>query len=346
MVNIMSMWLDHQYISTLSVRLDKFTRKGEYTYNFRCPICGDSQTNRTKARGYVFAKKGGLFYKCHNCQASLSLGGLIRAVDVNLYKEYCLERYKAGETGRKAHKEHNFVFKPVVFESTRKENAFKGLLTPIKKLPEDHEVNVYVRSRKIPEHKYDLLYLVDDSTKLKQFAPGYDEKIVTTEPRLVLPFFDENDELIGLSGRAIRGEKLRYLTMRIKDDAPMIFGIDRLDKTQPIYVTEGPIDSLFLPNACAVGSSNLKYAGDYLPKESLVLVYDNEPRNKNVMKEVKIAIENGFKVCIWPKSIEQKDINDMIRHANMNLDEVLATINNNTFSGPKALLEFNMWSKV
>jgi len=342
----MSMWLDHQYISTLSVRLDKFARRGEYTYNFRCPICGDSQTNRNKARGYVFAKKGGLFYKCHNCQASMSLGSLIRAVDVNLYKEYCMERYKAGETGNKPHKEHNFVFKPVVFESSRKGNAFKGLLTPIKKLDDDHEVNVYVRNRKIPKNKYDLLYYVDDSTKLKQFAPGYEDKIVTTEPRLILPFFDDDDNLIGLSGRAIRGENLRYLTMRIKDDGPMLFSLNNVDKTQTVYVTEGPIDSMFLPNAIAVGSSNLKYASEYISKESLVLVYDNEPRNRNVMRELKTSIENGFRVCVWPKSIKEKDINDMIRCAGMTQDEVLDVVNKNTFSGPQALLEFNMWSLV
>ena len=189
----------------------------------------------------------------------MSLGTLIKELDPALYKEYCLERYKAGETGvREAHKEHGFVFKPVVFESTKKDNAFKGLLLPIKKLADKHEVREYLRSRKIPEHRYEDLYYVDDIQKFKQFANGYDEKIKGNEPRLVLPFFDQEDELIGLSGRAIRGEKLRYVTIRIKDDVPMIFSQQNVDKLQTIYVTEGPIDSLFLPNAVAVGNANLK----------------------------------------------------------------------------------------
>lgn len=339
----MSMWLDHQYIGTISVRLEKFSRKGDYLYNFRCPICGDSQTNRNKARGYIFPQKGGMFFKCHNCQASLTLGNLIKHVDPNLYKQYCLDRYKEGDTGRKAHKAHNYVFKPVVFESNRQDNAFRGLLSPLKKMATDSEVIDYVRSRKIPEHRYEDLYFVDDISKFKQFAEGYDEKIVGDEPRLVLPFFDENDDLVGLSGRALRGEKIRYVTIRIKDDAPMIFNLNNVNKDQTIYVTEGPIDSLFLPNSVAVGNANLKSVGDYLPKDNIVLVYDNEPRNKEIVREIKTAIELGFSVVIWPDNIMEKDINDMVMNGKMSADEIVNTINKNTFRGPMALLNFNNW---
>lgn len=342
----MSMWLDHKYIGTLSVRLEKFSRKGEYTYNFRCPICGDSQTNRSKARGYIFASKGGMFYKCHNCQAGMSLGSLIKHVDPNLYKEYCMERYTSGETGRKAHKTHNFIFKPVVFESRRKEDPFKGILTPLKKLDESHEAVKYVKNRMIPESRYADLYFVDDSTKLRAFIPDQEDKIVTDEPRLVLPYFDEDNELVGLSGRALRGEKLRYLTLRIKEESPMLFNMQSIDKTQKIYVTEGPIDSLFLPNSVAVGSANLKYAGNHLPKESLVLVYDNEPRNKNVMHELRSAITEGFSVCIWPKTYREKDINDLVKNAKLTSDEIIETINKNTFCGARAALAFTTWSLV
>ena len=342
----MSMWIDHKYAGILSVKLDKFAREGEYLYNFRCPICGDSQKNKTKARGYLFAKKGGMFYKCHNCHASMSLGNLIKAVDPNLYKEYCLDRYKEGETGVKPHKEHNFVFKPVVFESNRQQNAMLRGLTPIKKLSIEHKALQYVMDRKIPTDKYDLLYYVDDAQKLKQFADGYDDKIKGNESRLIIPFIDDSNELIGLSGRALDANPVRYLTVRIKDNVPMIFGLNNVHKNQTIYVTEGPIDSLFLPNAIATGNSNLKAAGEVLNKDDLVLVYDNEPRNKEVMREMKGAIESGFKVCIWPKDIDAKDINEMILKLNMTQKDVLDVINKNTFSGLPALLNYNSWSMV
>jgi transcription elongation factor Elf1 len=337
----MSMWIDQKYIGTISARLEKFSRKGNYLYNFRCPICGDSQTNRNKTRGYVFAGKGGLYYKCHNCSASMTLGNLIKHVDPALYKEYCLDRYKEGETGRKPHKDHGFVFKPVTFGSKANEN-FKGVLTKITDLSETHEAVRYVNSRKIPNDKKKLLYFVDDVQKLKKFSPNYEEKIVTNEPRVVVPFFHTDGDLVGLSCRALRGEKQRYLVVKIKDDLPMIFNMDNIDTNETIYITEGALDSLFLPNAGAVGNSNLKYVLDYLPKDKVVLIYDNEPRNKEIVREMKDAIDAGANICIWPKSYEEKDINEMIL-AGKTQDEILDTINKNSFCNAQALLEYNIW---
>lgn len=335
----MSIWIDQKYIGNISARLDKFTRKGDYTYNFRCPICGDSQTNRNKARGYIFARQGGLFYKCHNCSVSMSLGNLIKSMDPSLYKEYCLERYKSGETGRKPHKSHGFVFKPVKFGSNKTEN-FQGILTKISDLPETHEAFQYLVKRKLPLNKISELYYVDDVSKLKKLAPEYEDKIVTHEPRIVMPFYDEKNELVGISCRAIRGEKMRYLVIKIKDDLPFLYNLENIDSKQTVYVTEGPIDSLFLPNAVAVGNSNLKYALKYI--DAPVLIYDNEPRNKEIIREMKDAIDSGASVCIWPKTIKEKDINEMIM-SGMTQGEIIFLINKNTFSGAQALLEFNMW---
>jgi transcription elongation factor Elf1 len=334
------MWIDQKFIGALSPKLDKFARKGDYLYNFRCPICGDSQTNKNKARGYVFAGKGGLYFKCHNCAASLSLGNLIKQVDPALYREYCLDRYKSGETGRKAHKDHGFVFKPVTFGSNKTDN-YKGVLVKLSSLSESHEAVKYAKSRKIPEDKIDSLYYVDDVSRLKLLAPEYEEKLVTNEPRLVLVFNDADGELVGVSCRAMRGEKQRYVVVKIKDDSPFIYNMDCVNTNETIYVTEGPIDSLFLPNAVAVGNSNLKQALDHIDGNK-VLVYDNEPRNKEIVREMKTAIDANATVCIWPKEVKEKDINDMIL-AGKTQEEILFTINKNTFSGPQALLEFNNW---
>jgi transcription elongation factor Elf1 len=338
----MSIWIDQKYLGSLSVRLEKFSKKGDNIYNFRCPVCGDSQTNKNKARGYVFAKKGGMFYKCHNCSVSMSLGSLIKTLDPTLYKEYCLDRYKEGDTGRKPHKDHGFVFKPVRFATNKHEN-FKGLLVPLKELNDSHEAVVYAKNRKIPKEKFDLLFYVEDISNMKTFAPDYADKLVTNEPRLVLPFYNAENELVGFSCRALRGEKQRYIVIRIKEDSPMLYNQHLIDKKQLVYVTEGPIDSLFLPNAIAVGSSNLVVAlKEY---QNACLIYDNEPRNKEIVREIKKAIELNANVCIWPKNIKEKDINEMVM-SGITPGEILFLINKNTFSGLKAMLEFNNWRMV
>lgn len=339
----MSMWLDQKYVGILSIHLDQFKRKGSSDFNFRCPVCGDSKKSKTKARGYIFPRKGGLFYHCHNCLVGMSLGNLIKHVNSNLYKEYQLERYSEGDTGRKPHKDHGYVFKPLKFGNSQTETLFNRIVTPIKNLSEGHEIVEYVRSRKIPEDRYNTLYYVENIQDLKKLAPGYEDKIITNEPRMVLPFYNKNNKLVGLTARGIRGEQFRYLNLKIDEDDPMIFGIHNIDLTKPIYVTEGPIDSLFLPNSVASGNANLRIVADHLPKDKLVLIYDNEPRNDQIVKNMQRAIDEGFSLCIWPKSYCEKDINDMIVKSSTELNELISTIEARTFSGPRLMLEFNGW---
>ena len=339
----MSMWIDQKYIGILSIHLEQFKRKGSNDFNFRCPICGDSKKSKTKARGYIFPRKGGLIYKCHNCQVGMSLGNLIKHVNFNLYKQYQLERYSEGDTGRKAHKDHGYVFKPLKFGNSQTETLFDRILTPIKKLNKCHEIVKYVRSRKIPEDRYNTLYYVENVQDLKKLAPEYEDKIITNEPRLVLPYYNRKNKLVGLTARGIRGENFRYLNLKIDADDPMIFGIDTIDLDKSIYVTEGPIDSLFLPNCVSVGNANLKVVADHLPKDKTILIYDNEPRNEQIVRNMHRAINDGFSLCIWPNTYIEKDINDMIVKSSIELNELISTIEERTFSGPRLMLEFNGW---
>lgn len=337
----MSMWLDQKYVGTLSIRLDKFARKSEYLYNFRCPICGDSQTNKNKARGYLFAKKGGMFYKCHNCAASMSLGTLIKQIDPSLYKEYALERYKTGENGNKATHKPTFVFKPVTFTT---KNTYPNILTPLSKLPKTHEAWVYALSRGLPENKIVSLFYVNDVSRLTEINPNYKDRITTNEARLVIPFYNSEKELIALSARAISENRIRYITMRVvEDDVTLLYNIENVNMQEKCYVTEGPFDSMFLPNAIAVCSSNLTVALQYV--KNCVLIYDNQPRNKEIVREIKSAIAADAMVCIWPSDTKEKDINEMIL-AGKTQDEIYTTINKNTFRGLEAMINFNKWKKV
>ena len=51
--------------------------------------------------------------------------------------------------------------------------------------------------------------------------------------------------------RAIRDESLRYILVKIEEDSPTVFGLDSVDLEKEVFVVEGPIDSLFLPNSIA-----------------------------------------------------------------------------------------------
>lgn len=336
----MSLYLDQKYLMLISNRLPLFKKKKDNTYNCRCIICGDSTKNRRKARGYFFSYKTELRYKCHNCDASLSFGNFIKTYASDLFSQYTLEKYSEGHV-KVSNTEPIFKFEEPQFK-TSDEKLIDSLLDRVDTLNEDHEVVKFVEGRKIPKNKFKLLYYIDNIKNIVQLNDKYKESIQGEEPRLVLPFYDSNHQLSGVTCRALRGEALRYVTIKVKDGVPLIFGIEDVDKTKPIYVVEGPIDSLFLDNAIAVaGTSFGKLTETGLTKESMIVVFDNQPRNKEVCKLIEKNIDQGYKVIIWPQNIDEKDINEMVL-AGRNVKKILKE---NTYSGLTAKAKFISWKR-
>ena len=96
--------IDVKYINLISSRLSKFKRVKPNLYNFRCPICGDSQKNKNKARGYFYQVKNNTNYKCHNCGVNISFNNFLKKIDPTTQKQYAFEKFKEGFGGSK-----NFV---------------------------------------------------------------------------------------------------------------------------------------------------------------------------------------------------------------------------------------------
>jgi DNA primase len=340
----MSVFIDRAFLLRAAPKLHKFTQKKENLYNFRCPLCGDSQKNKVKARGYIYEKKNNYFFMCHNCGASTSFYNFLEKVDTTLLKEYALERYKHDESRNISNTKPDFSgFK------TEKPIFKKSLGIPsIASLPTGHFARDYVGHRKIPDRAFDSLYFADD---FKAFVDslGFNqlgqERLIEGDKRLVIPFYDRDKNLIAFQGRALGESKLRYITMKLDVDSYKVFGLDRIDMEQPIYVTEGPIDSLFIKNAVATADSNLTSITKVLPKDGVVLIYDNEPRNKEIVKQMEKAIDDHYKVVIWPEMIQSKDINDMILYG-FTKEEIQDIIEKHTYLNLRAKMEFVNWKKV
>jgi predicted RNA-binding Zn-ribbon protein involved in translation (DUF1610 family) len=336
----MSVYIDRTFLLRLSPKLSKFTQKKEDLYNFRCPLCGDSQKNKSKSRGYVYRKKNDYFYMCHNCGVSTTFFNLLDKVDPNLSKEYSLERYKDSASG------NNYV-KPNFEEFKTELPKFKKTLgiPSIKSLPKEHYAKVYVESRKIPEEFHSELYFAEDFKGFVDSLQIEKEGLKEEDPRLVIPFYDADKNLIAFQGRALGESKLRYITVKLSDDNSKVFGLDRINQEETIYVVEGPIDSMFLENAVATADSNLSSISKLFDKNKVVLVYDNEPRNKDICKQIDKCIEEHYNVVIWPEYVEEKDINDMILNGFLP-DEIQEIISKNTFVNLRAKMEFINWKKV
>ena len=342
----MSLHIDLKYTQLLTPRFEKYTRKNDYLFNVRCPLCGDSKKNKSKMRGYIYRKSNDLFYRCHNCGAGCSLGNLIKQLDGNLFKEYLMERYKSGELGKSFETNNTLQITSPKFdkiETKAFDNAERCDM-----LPEQHFCIQYLKTRRVPQSVYSRLYYTDNYKKLcDEVYPQHDKKI-TEDKRLVIPFYNEYNDLIAISGRALENadNKLRYVTIRTNsDENKLIYGLDRINSSGKVVLVEGPIDSLFLNNCLASADANLSLTREQLDIQDVTLVFDNEPRNKEILSLMDRAMKNGNKIVIWPNTMIGKDINEFIMNG-ISSDEIESIISSNTFTGIQAQLKFNMWKRL
>tara|TARA_E500000331_G_scaffold1292_1_gene1287 strand:+ start:1123 stop:2124 length:1002 start_codon:yes stop_codon:yes gene_type:complete len=333
----MSNYIDLKFINLLSTRLDKFKQKTDYLFNFRCPHCGDSTKNKSKARGYMYRVKNDMFFKCHNCGMGQSLGNFIKFLDSKLYSEYLLERYK-GSAPATPKPLKQFDFKPK-FEQT---NILEGL-KKISELDLKHPARQYVEKRLIPPQYYDILYYCNKfhtyANKIKPdtFPLQYDH------PRLVIPFYDVSGNLFAFQGRAFGKEQPKYITIKLDENKQKIYGLERINYQQEIFVVEGPIDSLFIDNSIAAAGADLKSLRTDI--NNVTYIFDNEPRNKEIVKRMYEAVERDYKIVIWPDTITQKDINEIIQ-SGVSKDELQTIISTNTFSKLEALTRLNAYKRI
>lgn len=339
--------VDSKYVRLLSFRLRNFKQKNDYLWNFSCPICGDSKKNKTKARGYVYRKLNDLFYTCHNCGAGLSIGNFIKHVDENLFKEYSLERYTSGKTNNSSLANTVLNITPPRFDKIEKAKTFEHAEW-LKDLPKGHFCLEYAIKRQICTLNWDKLLFTQH---YKQFCdaliPNHGSQIVD-DARLVIPFYDQYNDLIAVSGRALQtsDKTLRYVTIRTNDSTEkLVYGMDRIDLTKDVYIVEGPLDSLFIDNCLASGDANLSLTAKSISAGKKILIFDNEPRNKEVMKLMQNAIKSDHYVVIWPSNLEGKDINEMIMNGKTKA-EIQSIISSNTFKGLEAQAKFTFWKKV
>ena len=333
----MSSYIDLKFINDLSGRLSQFKKKTDYLFNFRCPHCGDSQKSKTKARAYLYRVKNDMFFKCHNCGQGQNLANFIKFVDPKLYESYLLERYKKSAPATPKPK---FDFKPTKFTNQTPIDDLKS----IKDLPEDHPARLYCVNRKIPEKYFDKLFLSDKFMTLVNEVKPNTYKITKDHPRLIIPFYDTTGKVFAFQGRAFGKEQPKYLTIKLDENKQKVYGLDKVTFQKPIYITEGPIDSLFIDNCLAAGGADL-FLKNKIPNENITYIFDNEPRNKEIVKRMYKVIEQDFNVVIWPEDLQLKDVNDMIM-SGLTKFELQDIISNNTYSKLSALTKLNYWKKI
>ena len=237
--------IDSKYIGLVSSRLQKFKRVKSDLYTFRCPICGDSQKNKNKTRGYIYPVKNNTNFKCHNCGASLSFNNFLKEIDPVLHKQYTMEKFKEGFTGK------NFVVEEPKFEF--KKPVFKQKLD-LPKASENEVARKYLEKRLLNPEKFYFANKFQEWTNTQK--PTF-SRIVRDESRIVIPLHTREGEIFGFQGRSLGPSNVKYITVILDESIPKVYGLNEVSTDETIYVTEGPFDSTFVENAIAMCGSDI-----------------------------------------------------------------------------------------
>lgn len=270
----------------------------------------------------------------------MPLAKFLEAIDKPLADEYNKERYLEGKPKRS-----KAVSLEKSYEALISDTSPLKSLRKVSELPISHRARIYLYKRQIPD--LSLVYYTDDFNKFANgLIPGkLPSKIV--EERIVFPFLTTDGRLFGFQGRVVGNsadKKNKFVTIMLEESQPRIFGLDRVDLNSDVFVVESPIDSFFLPNCIATAGGLLHQELDKIgiDKSRFVVVYDNEPRNPDIIKRVKQAIKGGYRVVVWPDWVKYKDINQ----AAMDGFDMKRVIDGNVFLGLEAELAIKRHSKV
>lgn len=349
----MSILIERKFISYISSTLDKFKWiTPNQVANFRCNICGDSESSTNKARGYIYAiGVSDMFcYKCQNCGASMSFKKYIKQYFPHYSKELRLDEFQFSRSSNSA------VSKPVavkdvgsIINKTKvRLEACNKLLTCLSDLPSDHLAVKYCTSRQLPESMMSSLYYTPDyKAWINQYVPN-DDRRYPSDARLVMLMKDKDGTIFGAQGRTLSNSSNRYITVKFDESRPKVFGLDAIDISLPIFVLEGIIDSLFIPNAIAICGGDVSQsirATGVTDFSKFIVALDNEPRSIDTVRRMESAISLGCNICFWDVDSSLKDVNDMIK-SGMKRSDVLRSIERNIFKGHKALAKLKHWKKV
>lgn len=336
-----SVWLDKKYINLVASHLPRFAWKTASVANFRCILCGDSQQHKTKARAYLFiVREVGYMMKCHNCGVSLPFGAFLKRLSQTLFSEYLMEKFETRINRTPAPAESPAPPAPPTLAHEFPD--VHTLASP--ELPGDLlAVRQYVEGRRLPPSA--LQRLAGTTRAYTWLSPlvGADKaaRVADDIPYLVIPMRLPSGQFYAAQLRPL-GHK-DYITFRWGHDSLRAFGLEAIDPQQTVYCLEGPLDALCLPNAIALCGSDIlgglvRISDAGYPLVNRVLVWDNEPRSKEITRHIHRGIAAGERVVLWPHHLP-KDANDMLAAGH----DVLSIITTHTYHGLQAELEFQQW---
>jgi DNA-directed RNA polymerase subunit RPC12/RpoP len=336
--------IDSHYVFEISSSLLRFSRPGPDRYNFRCPYCGDSDKDKTKARGNLkrsIKNPGELSYRCFNCGKHCLFSTLLKDHFPDTYRKYIFEKFSG-----KAPKEIDVDFwnnKKTFYDRPEFKKVLKlsDHFEPLSVIHWSHPARIYCDNRGIPEEMLNRLWWSEDfwtTCKTLSMAPI---EVKQKEGRIIIPLIDPINGIIGVQGRAINKSKLRYATIQFKP-GKMIFGRDNIITDHPVVILEGPFDTFFVENSIAICGAQNASEKDFT---NCIWYLDQEPRNPQVVRKIKALAESGARVTLMPEKYQEKDPNELNLELKLSRSEITALAIRHSYQGMGALLKLTEWKR-
>lgn len=314
-----------------------------YRSNFRCPICGDSARNKFKKRGYLLEKNGHLTFYCHNGCGTINFEKFLRDYYPDLYSQYRFDLF-LDNNNNKLIENSNAVD---ISNNTFDENV--NYLDGLDNIENDSDGYAYILNRKIPRKFHNDIWVTTNFHKyVNNFVVGKFKKSLENknEKRIIFPLRYYDGTIFGINARSLeRNNSSKYITIKFDVNKPKFFGLDRIDINKHKYVVEGPIDSFFIDNCVAMVGTDGNLQSLFGDNRNFTLILDNQPRNEQVINKYKKYISLGYQLVIWPNVFEGKDINDYVLSGGR-YQKLKQIIEENTFVGLQAEIQFNRWRKI
>lgn len=277
-----------------------------------CPFCGDKEYKGTLWLTNTYR----WCYTCWRASCQCSDHGILatkwlREVSPSMYNEY-LEELKG--LNKKTQKDLDAIkefierkkeidameqkkrLEEAMAKDRREARHFKKISVPGRC---QSDAIAYCKKRMIPEEVWSKFYYCDDGKY---------------HDRVIIPFFTAAGKIEFFQGRTLIDDDAKYLS-RVGHTA--LYNWDFVDKTKPIAVLEGPINSIFVENSTAtVGAGSSKELDEQLKNLDCWFIYDNDKSGK---KKAWKKVNEEKPVLMWNKLIflynlpsDINDINDVI----------------------------------
>lgn len=335
--------------------------------NCRCPVCGDSEKSSIKARFWINEKDGSLLVGCFNCNYHSNFISFCKDYYPETFKELMFNKYN-NDTDKKVEELKKRELDKELEKINQKKNSLAFLVsetletsgkskiqlaiekfsTPVKSLPKEHPIVAYMIQRKIPLKYWNYFYFTQHWQELVNTINPESYKNFRSENRLLMVIKDFDSRITAVQGRSLeKDSRNKYITIKESDHSNKIFGLDKVDLSKTVFMTEGIVDSLFIENAIAITGGSLDFDSLPVSKDNRVWVWDNEPFAPHTVQRIQKAVDAGENIVLFDKvSWTSKDINDLITKENISSKEVNEYLNQNIINGLQAQLRFKNWRKV